>query len=131
MPQRCKPGDIIVDGVDYDPDDTYSNSSSSTQQSHGSDTLEDDGSDPAASCEQQPWCQRFPELHAQLQAAIHQLGGAVAPKLNWSSPTDALWISSYNSLKCTDADQVSHKRHQQSAAPSTPHVASQAALLTP
>lgn len=29
---------------------------------------------------------RFPELLAQIRAAIEQLGGAVAPKFTWSCP---------------------------------------------
>ncbi|KAK3997330.1 putative cell division cycle protein [Cladorrhinum sp. PSN332] len=50
---------------------------------------------------------RFPALHAQIASAIAELGGAVAPKLNWSSPKDATWISRHpNTVKCTSANDV-------------------------
>ncbi|KAK4166736.1 putative cell division cycle protein [Cladorrhinum sp. PSN259] len=50
---------------------------------------------------------RFPELHARITSAIAELGGAVAPKLNWSSPRDATWISRYpNTVKCTSANDI-------------------------
>jgi hypothetical protein len=103
LPTRSKPTEIVVQGVDYDPEDTYSSSSSATADDAAADTSSDSGSDVA---EQQPWHERFPELYAAVEAAIQQLGGQVAPRLNWSSPTDALWISAYNSLKCCNADQV-------------------------
>lgn len=41
----------------------------------------------------------FPELNDQIQTAIKELGGAVMPKLNWSSPKDAAWLN-LGSLKC-------------------------------
>ncbi|WIA11897.1 hypothetical protein OEZ85_011981 [Tetradesmus obliquus] len=103
LPVRSQPTEIVVQGVDYDPDDTYSSSSSATAADAAADTSSDSGSDAA---EQQPWHERFPELHAAIEASIQQLGGQAAPRLNWSSPTDALWISAYNSLKCCNADQV-------------------------
>lgn len=36
----------------------------------------------------------FPELELEIKESIESLGGAVFPKLNWSSPKDAAWISS-------------------------------------
>lgn len=99
LPQRAQPSDIIVEGVDYDPNDLYSSSSSSN-------TANDSDSGSDSSEQQLPWSQRFPGLHASIAAAIVELGGAVAPRLNWSSPTDALWLSSSNTLKCTNPDEV-------------------------
>lgn len=98
LPQRSKPTEVVVEGVDYDPDDTYSSDDSKSASDNSSDSQE-----------QLPWCEQFLQLHAEIESAIEQLGGQVAPKLNWSSPTDALWISSYNSLKCCNADQVSFR----------------------
>ncbi|EGS20464.1 putative cell division cycle protein [Thermochaetoides thermophila DSM 1495] len=50
---------------------------------------------------------RFPSLHAEITSAIQSLGGAAAPKLNWSSPKDATWISRHpNTVKCTSANDV-------------------------
>eukprot|EP00850_Spirogloea_muscicola_P002996 SM000011S19174 [mRNA] locus=s11:1265180:1270983:- [translate_table: standard] len=48
----------------------------------------------------------FADLCDQLRAAIHRLGGAVVPKLNWSCPKDTTWISPSGSLKCTNPDEV-------------------------
>ncbi|CAP68819.1 uncharacterized protein PODANS_7_7850 [Podospora anserina S mat+] len=51
--------------------------------------------------------QRFPELHQKIESTIAQLGGSVAPKLNWSSPRDATWISRHpNTIKCTSANDI-------------------------
>lgn len=50
---------------------------------------------------------RFPVLHNSINSAIKSLGGAVAPKLNWSSPKDATWISRHpNTMKCTSANDI-------------------------
>jgi hypothetical protein len=105
LPQRSKPSDIVVEGVDYDPEDLYSSSSSTSDSSTDSDDAASSSSSDGVSS--QPWPQRFLGLHGAIAAAITQLGGAVAPRLNWSSPTDALWLTSSNSLKCTNPDEVS------------------------
>ncbi|PFH60385.1 hypothetical protein XA68_11048 [Ophiocordyceps unilateralis] len=50
---------------------------------------------------------RFPETHKLIADTIAELGGAVAPKLNWSSPKDAIWISRHqNTLKCTSPNDI-------------------------
>ncbi|KAM4068120.1 hypothetical protein HRG_009594 [Hirsutella rhossiliensis] len=50
---------------------------------------------------------RFPDTHQLIKDTIAELGGAVAPKLNWSSPQDAKWISPHqNTLKCTSPNDV-------------------------
>lgn len=48
----------------------------------------------------------FPELIRQISDGIGALGGAVVPKLNWSSPRDATWIAPSNTLQCTTAAEV-------------------------
>ncbi|XP_057788219.1 uncharacterized protein LOC131005326 [Salvia miltiorrhiza] len=48
----------------------------------------------------------FPELETEIKASIESLGGAVFPKLNWSSPKDAAWISSTGSLRCTNFSEI-------------------------
>ncbi|KAJ2904251.1 hypothetical protein MKZ38_008462 [Zalerion maritima] len=49
---------------------------------------------------------RFPEFHQQLKDAIAELGGAVAPKLNWSAPKDAAFMAGDNSLKCINPNDI-------------------------
>ncbi|GAB2293608.1 hypothetical protein Dimus_027820 [Dionaea muscipula] len=48
----------------------------------------------------------FPELELKIKESIEFLGGAVFPKLNWSSPKDSAWISSSGSLKCTSLSDI-------------------------
>lgn len=46
-------------------------------------------------------------MHQTIKDTIQELGGAVAPKLNWSSPKDAAWISPHqNTVKCTAPDDI-------------------------
>lgn len=37
---------------------------------------------------------------------IDCLKGSVFPKLNWSAPTDAIWLSPHKRLECNSADDV-------------------------
>lgn len=48
----------------------------------------------------------FPELEMEIKSSIESLGGAVFPKLNWSSPKDAAWISSTGNLRCTKFSEI-------------------------
>ncbi|KAK6850181.1 hypothetical protein PG995_014014 [Apiospora arundinis] len=50
---------------------------------------------------------RFPALHQTIKDTIAELGGAVAPKLNWTAPKDAAWISTHqNTIKCTTPNDI-------------------------
>ncbi|KAL8138939.1 hypothetical protein V2J09_004940 [Rumex salicifolius] len=53
----------------------------------------------------------FPDLELQIKASIESLGGSVFPKLNWSSPKDAAWISSTGTLKCTSFIEIALLLH--------------------
>ncbi|XP_050231647.1 uncharacterized protein LOC126680554 [Mercurialis annua] len=48
----------------------------------------------------------FPELELKVKESIETLGGAVFPKLNWSSPKDSAWISSSGTLRCTSFSEI-------------------------
>ncbi|RDW56432.1 hypothetical protein BP5796_13181 [Coleophoma crateriformis] len=63
---------------------------------------EDDGWD--VETEEDP-SSRFPEILEQIKDAIAEYDGMVAPKLNWSAPKDATWIS-MNSMACTTPSEV-------------------------
>jgi hypothetical protein len=68
---------------------------------------EDSDDDSPTQPRRQPPNLRFPSLHASITEAIASLGGAACPKLNWSSPKDATWISRHpNTMKCTSANDV-------------------------
>jgi hypothetical protein len=72
-----------------------------------SDSDSDAEEDPSALTRRQPPNRLFPALHAEITSAIASLGGAAAPKLNWSSPKDATFISRHpNTMKCTSANDV-------------------------
>ncbi|RUS74577.1 hypothetical protein EGW08_017658 [Elysia chlorotica] len=61
---------------------------------------EDDWSTPSSKQAES----EFPDLKDfddQVVSAIKELGGRVFPKLNWSSPKDATWISFDKTLLCT------------------------------
>ena len=49
---------------------------------------------------------KFTELTKMIEDAIEELGGKVFPKLNWSAPRDASWISFNGTLECTTASDV-------------------------
>ncbi|XP_068666725.1 uncharacterized protein [Aristolochia californica] len=53
----------------------------------------------------------FPELESEIRSSIMALGGAVFPKLNWSSPKDAAWISTTGTLKCTSFSEIALLLH--------------------
>ncbi|KAI9837163.1 MAG: hypothetical protein M1838_004886 [Thelocarpon superellum] len=48
----------------------------------------------------------FRDVHIQIRNAIAELGGQVAPKMNWSAPKDATWIAATNSMMCTSPSDV-------------------------
>jgi len=43
---------------------------------------------------------RFPDFEEEVIRCIQALGGSVFPKLDWSSPKDAAWISFDRTLRC-------------------------------
>uniref|UniRef100_A0A0D9UZS3 Cell division cycle protein 123 homolog n=1 Tax=Leersia perrieri TaxID=77586 RepID=A0A0D9UZS3_9ORYZ len=43
----------------------------------------------------------FPDLEAAVDSAIAELGGAALPKLNWSAPKDAAFMSADGTIRCT------------------------------
>ncbi|CAN8096906.1 unnamed protein product [Discula destructiva] len=90
------------DDDDWEPTSTaYSRPSPEVEELSDSDDEED------ASSPKLPPDQRFPELHQTIKDTIKELGGEVAPKLNWSSPKDAGWISPHqNTIKCTTPDDI-------------------------
>ncbi|EGE84415.1 cell division cycle protein 123 [Blastomyces dermatitidis ATCC 18188] len=49
---------------------------------------------------------QWQEIHAQIKATIEELDGKVAPKLNWSAPKDATWISATNDMQCRNPNDI-------------------------
>lgn len=46
------------------------------------------------------------QTHEAIKQTIQDLGGKVAPKMNWSAPKDATWINPTNSMECRSANDV-------------------------
>ncbi|PHH62694.1 hypothetical protein CDD81_6763 [Ophiocordyceps australis] len=91
-----------------DDEEWHTDSFSSATKAHDSSSDHDeDEKDHQSQPDPLPPNKRFPETHALIKDTIAQLGGAVMPKLNWSSPKDAKWISPHqNTLKCTSPNDI-------------------------
>ncbi|XP_065912630.1 translation initiation factor eIF2 assembly protein-like [Dysidea avara] len=83
LPKECSLANVIGD-------------SDSTDSSVSWDDDDDDGIEPPS----------FPNTVEAIMMAITELGGAVFPKLNWSSPRDATWVAIGNTLRCTCPSDV-------------------------
>ena len=46
------------------------------------------------------------DTHETIERTIEELGGKVAPKLNWSAPKDATWINATNSMECRTPNDI-------------------------
>ena len=73
---------------------------------HKSREDEDSFSDDSDDVEQSDPSAKWSELHKQIKSTIAELGGKVTPKLNWSAPKDASWMSATNDLECRSANDV-------------------------
>ena len=78
-----------------DNDSGYSDSDSSSTTSTASTTSST--GDPSL---------QWPSIHAQIRSTISLLGGRVTPKLNWSAPKDATWISPTNDTECRTPNDI-------------------------
>lgn len=58
---------------------------------------DDEGPDPAAD-----WL----DIHQTVKCTIAELDGSIVPKLNWSAPKDATWISATNSMECRTPNDI-------------------------
>ncbi|KAL9106804.1 MAG: hypothetical protein Q9227_008226 [Pyrenula ochraceoflavens] len=61
------------------------------------DEAEEDNDDSFAS---------WRDIHMRIRDTIAELGGKVTPKLSWSAPKDATWISATNDMECRSPDDV-------------------------
>ena len=50
--------------------------------------------------------EKWLDLHNQVKNTIASLGGSVYPKLNWSAPKDATWMSATNTMECRTANDI-------------------------
>ncbi|ORX66866.1 D123-domain-containing protein, partial [Linderina pennispora] len=59
------------------------------------------------------WSDDEPDVHvnldstsAEIRSALKELGGSVFPRMNWSAPSDAMWMATGNTLQCFSASEV-------------------------
>lgn len=99
-------GIILADDDSQDDDDDVEWESGPTN-SHAQPQDDSDSDSEEEMPERIPPNKRFPELHQKIIDIIAEVGGAAAPKLNWTSPKDAAWISPHqNTIKCTTPNDV-------------------------
>src|SRR5262249_55196085 len=46
------------------------------------------------------------DIHIRIREIIKELDGNVVPKLNWSAPKDATWISATNNMECRTPNDI-------------------------
>jgi len=68
------------------------------EESESDNAWEDESGDAAD--EETDNSPNFPDLEMKIKEIIEKHEGAVFPKLNWSSPKDATWMSATGTLKC-------------------------------
>jgi hypothetical protein len=90
------------DGIILPPEEadnaTWSDSDSGIFS--GADNNDEDGeeaADPSV---------HWRDTHEAIERTIEELGGTVAPKLNWSAPKDATWINAMNSMECRSPNDI-------------------------
>ena len=85
---------LRADGIILPPEDVLSNADSDIEDE---DEEEDEPTDPS---------EAWPDVHQKIKLTISELGGSVMPKLNWSAPKDATWISATSSMACTTPNDI-------------------------
>ncbi|KAJ1981941.1 hypothetical protein H4R34_001880 [Dimargaris verticillata] len=96
--QYLKQDNVVLPAhSDADSDDVGSTTASAE---HYDDEADNDDSDAVDAVPD------LSEATALIQEAIDALGGDVFPRLAWSSPRDAVWITATQSLRCTSPDDV-------------------------
>ncbi|KAF2734857.1 D123-domain-containing protein [Polyplosphaeria fusca] len=95
---------LRADGIVLPPEENTDNPEWSDADSGifsgGDNEEEDDGHG-----QQDPSLQ-WRDTHDAIERTIEELGGKVAPKLNWSAPKDANWIAATNSMECRTPNDI-------------------------
>lgn len=84
---------LRADGIILTPDETITADDDSGVYTDS----DSDDEDPSA---------QWREIHTQIRDAIAELGGKVIPKLNWSAPKDATFMSATNDMECRTPNDI-------------------------
>ncbi|KAF2840408.1 cell cycle control protein [Patellaria atrata CBS 101060] len=90
---------IVLPPEENAPRTEWSDSDSGIFSSNDNASDQEDGEDEDPSV-------HWAETHQSIKNTIQELGGKVIPKLNWSAPKDATWISSTNSMDCRAPNDI-------------------------
>lgn len=94
---------MLPNDDEHDPQPRWTDQDSGVfSEEHTSDSDDDSDDDEALGDPSE----HFREVHERIKVTIAELGGSVAPKLNWSAPKDATWIAATNSMRCRSAGDV-------------------------
>lgn len=99
---------LSQDGIQLDLENdgnSYYHSAAENNEDNEYSDWENDSDTTEGSMEEIRPLKDFPELHQEIRAIISEFG-SVTPKLNWSSPKDAVWILPNNSTKCNEVNDV-------------------------
>ncbi|CAN6969872.1 unnamed protein product [Brassica rapa subsp. trilocularis] len=97
---------LLDDSVPFLLPSSVTNQNAMPNRIHNPDEGEDDessSSDDETDPDPPP---SFPELEIEIRDSIEALGGSIFPKLNWSAPKDAAWISPSQSLSCSCFSEI-------------------------
>ncbi|KIV91652.1 hypothetical protein PV10_06168 [Exophiala mesophila] len=83
---------LSADGIILPPENATLDPDDSGFEDEGDDNI-----DPS-----EPWA----DVHESIRSTIEELGGKVVPKLNWSAPKDATWISATNDMECRTPNDI-------------------------
>lgn len=93
---------LMADGIVLPPEDIPQQPNGEPNEDSLFNNNDEDSSDEEDSDPSRDW----PEIHKAIAELITELSGAVAPKLNWSAPKDATWISATNNMQCNSANEI-------------------------
>ncbi|KAI8580275.1 hypothetical protein K450DRAFT_237687 [Umbelopsis ramanniana AG] len=96
---------LNADGI-YLPDEGQAQAARLMEQDSDDEDALDDFDTDGNETEEQSNAPSFPEVEDAIRDAVAEYEGAIFPKLNWSSPRDAAWITATQSLKCTNAFDI-------------------------
>ena len=88
---------IVLPPEDGDTGNWSDNDSGIFSGADNNDGEEEEAQDPSAA---------WRDTHEAIENTIEELGGTVAPKLNWSAPKDATWIAATNSMECRTPNDI-------------------------
>jgi len=88
---------IVLPPEEYDGQSNGQLNEDSVFNSNDDDDSDEEEFDPSV---------HWPDIHKQVASCISELSGAVAPKLNWSAPKDATWISATNNMQCNSPNEI-------------------------